>query len=284
MIIKNITYKNKTSFRHVINYILKEADKEKPFLLTRYIKDREAEAITRNFYANEQLRNIKRKNNVVLNMDILSFHSDSSEFLTDKKLKDLTRKYISLKCPRSISCVVIHREKKNHIHVHLVYGIEYKTGKSIRISKERFADIKNELEIYQKERYPELIRSQINHSKGGQAKIKQQEYAMQIQRGVLSKKMQIIEKLKQAYTLAQSKKQFFDLVQEFDYELYERNGKVQGIKHNNKKYRFKTLGYWKKALEELDRDLTLDKKREMLQQIRKRQKEREQEKDREQDY
>ena len=103
MIVKSLTYKNKRAFKTVVAYILKEVEnKENPFLITRYVKEKNAEAISRQLLLNEQLRNIKRVNNTVLNMDVLSFHKDSSTELTDKILKDLTRKYISLKCPKSI--------------------------------------------------------------------------------------------------------------------------------------------------------------------------------------
>lgn len=283
MIIKNLTYKNKRSFRNVVEYVLKEADKDKPILMTRYIKSREPESIIKQFHYNEQLRNYKTRKSVLLNMDILSFHPDNAEFLTDKVLKDLTRKYVSLKCPKSQSISVIHREKTNHVHVHIVYPhLEYKTGKGIRISKSRYAEIKNELEDYQRERYPELVKSEIDHSKK-RAHIKQQEQAMLHQRGEKSVKMRIIEKLKQAYSLAKSKTHFYQLVQEMDYELYERNGVVVGLRHHNKKYRFRTLGYFKHFLQELDRDVSRDKKKQLLREIRKRQEELEQKKNKSKD-
>ncbi len=270
MVIKSLTYKNSKAFKHVVEYILKEADKDKPFLITRYVKDKNPEAIIKQFQANEELRTVKRKNNVLLNMDILSFHQDSGEALDDKILKDLVRKYISLKCPHSISCSVIHRDNTNHVHVHIVYGIEYGTGRAIRLSKSQFADIKAQTEAYQREKYPELFQSQVQHKQIGKAKIKQKEQAMELHNGKLSDKQKLIKDLESIFIKAQSKTDFFNRVKGLGYELYERGGNITGIQQK-RKYRFKTLGYWNETLLELDQSLTKNKRLELLQQIRKRQ-------------
>jgi len=145
MIIKSKTYKSDKAFKTVVNYVLKEEELEKGFLLTRFIKgkDKSAEAISKQFYLNEQYRIHKRKNNVKLHMDILSFKKEDSYRLTNDKLKKIARKYISLRANHSISLAVL-------------YGIEYKTGRSVRISKDFFRDeVKLVMERFQEREFPE---------------------------------------------------------------------------------------------------------------------------------
>lgn len=167
MIIKSKGYKSEKAFKTVVRYVLKEEELEQGFLLIRFIKgkDKSPEAISRQFYLNEQYRIHKRKNNVKLYMDILSFKKEDSKHLTNEKLKKIARKYILLRANHSISIATVHRDK-DHTHLHIVYGIEYKTGRSVRISKEAFQnDIKLEMERFQEREFTELALSKIDHLK-----------------------------------------------------------------------------------------------------------------------
>ena len=88
MIIKSKSYKQKGSYRFLVNYVLKDQDREGSFVLTRFIRGKEInrETIIAQFEKNESYRLHKRKNNVKLFMDILSFHSDNAKDLTNEKL------------------------------------------------------------------------------------------------------------------------------------------------------------------------------------------------------
>ena len=146
MIIKSKSYKG-DCYDNVIAYVLREADKDNGFILTRFIKgkDRTPESIAKEFRKNEQYRIHRRKNSVTLYMDIISFHKDDAEKLTDNAiLKKIARKYMSLRSNLSIALTTVHRDK-SHTHLHvLLSGTEYRTGKSIRISR---ADFKNKVKI-----------------------------------------------------------------------------------------------------------------------------------------
>ncbi len=169
MIIKSKSYKNKKAFQTVVKYILKDNNE---ILLTRFLRGKNLsnEEITRQLYKNEQYRVHKRSNSVKLFMEILSFHKDDAEKLTDRKLKQIARKYISLRANQSIALATIHRDK-DHTHLHiLLSGVEYRTGKSIRMAREEYKEMKLQMEAFQTEKFPELQRSSINHTKKAKKK------------------------------------------------------------------------------------------------------------------
>ncbi|WP_299884357.1 relaxase/mobilization nuclease domain-containing protein [uncultured Lacinutrix sp.] len=168
MIIKSKSYKHNKSFKTVVDYVLREAEQDDSFVLTRFIKGKNLSnnEISKQFYANEQHRINPRKNNVKLYMEILSFHSDDAKDLTNDKLKKIAREYLKLRSPLSVALVTAHKKEKDHVHLHiLLSGVEYKTGKSIRISRDDFKNkVKLPMEQFQEKHFPELSKSAINHN------------------------------------------------------------------------------------------------------------------------
>src|SRR5690606_25495304 len=119
MIIKSKSYKTTRSFTTVLNYVFRENERDSGFVLTKFIKRKNlsTEELQQQFLSNEQLRINKRKNNVVLYMDILSFHPRDSERLNNEKLHQITLKYLSLRAPKSIAIATVHRNEKQHTHL-----------------------------------------------------------------------------------------------------------------------------------------------------------------------
>jgi hypothetical protein len=100
-------------------------------------------------------------------MEIISFHKENTKDLTNEKLKRIARHYLRLRSKHSIAVVTVHRKEKDHVHLHvLLSGIEYKVGRSIRISKDDFKNkVKLPMERFQERFHPDLERSKINHDK-----------------------------------------------------------------------------------------------------------------------
>lgn len=270
MIIKSKSYKKEGDYRRLVNYVLKDGERENSFVLTRFIKGKEPskEQIIAQFERNENCRLYKRKNNVKLFMDILSFHKDNAKDLTNEKLKKIARKYISLRSNLSVALATVHRDKE-HIHLHiLLSGTEYKTGKSIRISKADFRDkVKVPAEQFVQKNFPELEKSAINHKKESKVKIKDAEYQMN-QRGKLSDKQILIGHLEDAYKKATSEKDFYTILQNQNLDLYTRkNGMIAGVKMKRNQ-RFSTLGYTKQILQDLDKSLSKNSRLATLGRIR----------------
>lgn len=280
MIIKSKSYKTTKSFATVLNYIFRENERNSGFELTKFIKGKNlsVEELSSQFRSNEQFRINRRKNNVVLYMDILSFHPRDAERLTNDKLHQIALKYLSLRAPKSIAVATVHKNEKDHTHLHIVFsGIEYKTGKSIRMSKEDFQNkVKIPMEKYQQEVFPELMLSKIKHEKKYNIKKEQKkdsEIIMEIE-GEISEKQKILTTLEKVFTTATSEKDFYQKLESKNIKLYSRNGKITGIE-GNRKFRFSRLGYTPELLQSLEQDPTQNQRQEWLQNIREKSQEKE---------
>ncbi len=280
MIIKSKSYKTTRSFTTVLNYIFRETERNNGFELSKFIKGKNlsVEELSSQFLSNEAFRIVKRKNSVVLYMDILSFHPRDAERLTNDKLHQITLKYLSLRAPKSIAVATIHRNEKDHTHIHIIFsGIEYKTGNSIRMSKEDFQNkVKLEMEKYQQKTFPELMLSKIKHEKSFIPKKEQKkdsEIIMEIQ-GEIPEKQKILKVIEEVFTTATSEKDFYQKLESKNIKLYSRNGKIVGIE-GNRKFRFSRLGYTTELLQSLEQHPTQNQRLEWLQNIREKKQEKE---------
>lgn len=270
MIIKSKSYKRVRSFTKVLSYIFRESEKDETFVLTKYIKGKNlsVEELHHQFQSNEELRINKRKNNVVLYMDILSFHPKDAERLNNEKLYQITMKYLSLRAPKSIAVATVHRSEKDHTHLHICFsGVEYKTGKSIRLSREDFKHkVKLPMEKYQQDVFPELTLSKIQHEKSLSIKReRKRETEKRLEaRGAVSEKQQLLQLLDEVFKTAKSQQDFYQKLQNRGVTLYSRNGKIAGIE-SNRKFRFKGLGYTPEILQSLEHDPTHQQRLELIQ-------------------
>lgn len=280
MIIKSKSYKTSKSFSTVLNYIFRENERNNGFELTKFIKGKNLfpDELSSQFRFNEQFRINKRKNSVVLYMDILSFHPRDAERLTNDKLHQIALKYLSLRAPKSIAVASVHRNEKDHTHLHIVFsGIEYKTGKSIRISKDDFQKkVKLPMEKYQQEAFPELMLSKIRHEKSYHIKKEQKKDSEIIMEneGEISEKQKILKMIEEIFTTATSEKDFYQNLESKNIKLYSRNGKITGIE-GNRKFRFSRIGYTPELLQSLEQNPTQNQRLEWLQNIREKSQEKE---------
>ena len=247
MIIKSKSYKTTRSFTTVLNYVFRENERDNGFVLTKFIKGKclSVEELGQQLLSNEQLRLNKRKNNVRLYMDILSFHPRDAERLNNEKLHEIALKYLSLRAPKSIAIATVQKNEKNHTHLHICFSaVEYKTGKSIRISKDDFQHkVKLEMEKYQQKVFPELLLSKIRHEKSLTPKkqLKKENEKILEEFGEISEKQELLKVLEEAFNLSKSEKDFYRKLEEKGLQIYSRNGRATGIQ-GNRRFRFKTLG------------------------------------------
>lgn len=280
MIIKSKSYKTTKSFSTVLNYIFRENEINNGFELTKFIKGKNLsnEELSKQFLSNEALRLNKRRNSVVLYMDILSFHPRDAERLTNDKLHQIALKYLSLRAPKSIAIATVHKNEKDHTHLHICFsGVEYKTGRSIRISKDDFQKkVKLPMEKYQQEAFPELMLSKIRHEKSYHIKKEQKKDSEIIMEneGEISEKQRILKVIEEVFTTATSEKDFYQKLESKNIKLYSRNGKITGIE-GNRKFRFSRLGYTPELLQSLEQNPTQNQRLEWLQNIREKSQEKE---------
>ncbi|QMU65457.1 MAG: hypothetical protein GKR88_14970 [Flavobacteriaceae bacterium] len=108
------------------------------------------------FYANKS---------VICYHEVISFSDKSTKYLNRVIIKDLVNKYIKLRSNEEMLCVgAVHFEKNKNYHAHLIFsGLKTSDYKSARISKKRLSDIKNQLQAYQINKYPQLEDSVVRH-------------------------------------------------------------------------------------------------------------------------
>ena len=86
-------------------------------------------------------------------------------------------------------------------------------------------------------------------------------------RGVTSDKRKLLVVLEEIYQKADSEQSFYTQVHKKGIELYRHKEKITGV-ILNRKYRFKTLGYTPEILQELSKELTINKRLEAIKKIR----------------
>ena len=269
MIIK-IKTRNKPSFKQLLEYI---SDKEKSrlpdtkkqsFIITHNLKGNSLKQWTEQFKKNEEHRKNKRTDSVYLTHEILSWHEDDAKNITPEKMEIMTREYIQLRNPNGIYVAVPHFDK-DHYHVHIcASGIEYKTGKSLRLSKTNLLKLKKETQNYQIEKFPELSNSVVQHGKGEKKLLTDMEYQMKQRTGRMSDKEIVIEKLNACYKQAISTEDFFQRLKVCGLTTYVRGGKLTGVLHKNRKHRLARLGFTEERLKHLDKSMNRSRELEEL--------------------
>ena len=269
MIVKIKSHK-KPTFRKLLDYMINDKDRlfdksGNSFCVTHNLKGSEIEIWEKQLKQNEMHRKHKRSNSVYFTHEILSWHREDAKNIFLGKLESMTRQYIQLRNPKGIYIATPHFDR-DHVHVHiLVSGIEYKSGKGMRLSKTALLKLKEDIQNYQLERFPELTKSVVAHErkKPHLPKMTEKEYQIKYRTGRETEKEKVFEKINECYTKATSKENFFQLLKELKLITYERNGKLVGIIHNKYKFRFNRLGFTEIKLEHLNR--ALSRKQELKQ-------------------
>lgn len=281
MIIK-IKSRNKPSFKQLLEYISDEEktrfpDKEQQsFIITHNLKGNNIQQWTEQFKTNESYRKNKRKDSVYLTHEILSWHGEDTQNITPDKIEAMTREYIQLRNPNGMYVAVPHFDKESHYHVHIcASGIEYRTGTSLRLSKTNLLKLKKDIQEYQKQKFPELSKSVVEHGKKGKRILTDEEYQIKQRTGRMTDKELVLEILNTCYQQATSKEDFFNRLKDKELTTYIRSGKLTGVLHKNRKHRLGRLGFTEERLEGLNKLTTREKE---LNEIRKKMKEKGKEK------
>jgi len=255
MIVKIKSFK-KPEFKRLLEYILNDENRlynhdNKSFLITHNLKGRTLNKFVDQYQLNEKFRLRRRTDSVILTHEIISFHKDDSEKITVEKLEAIARQYINLRNPKGIFLAVPHFDKE-HYHIHIcTSGVEYRIGKSLRMSKAGFQKLKKDIQNYQIERYPELSQSLVAYSEQGIAKKSDKEYQLRRRSGRATKKEKLLELIEKSMNKSRNQDDFQSILQESGIELYKRRGKPTGIVFENLKFRFSKLGFDAERIEKL---------------------------------
>lgn len=210
-------------------------------LVTHNLRGKTIEGWVKQFKDNEKFRLRKRKNSVYLNHEIISFHRDSTKHLSIEKLEQLVREYFRLR--GNMLAVATAHYDRYHIHLHIcTSAIEYRTGKSMRMSRAELVALKKSLQQFQQERFPELSKSVVQHGKGSKKRSSEKEIQYKLRTGKMSKREQVWQIVQGCQNQATSQEDFFALLKAQGMETYVRGGKIYGITKDGRKYRFQKLG------------------------------------------
>jgi hypothetical protein len=219
-------------------------DKEgRSFAITHNLKGNSIEEWERQFKNNEHYRLRKRSDSVYLTHEILSWHRDDAKNITPAKMEAMVRKYIIQRNPKGIYVAVPHFDRK-HYHIHIcASGIEYKTGKSLRLSKPDLLKLKKEIQQFQVEHFPELSKSIVEHGRKDIIRSTEKEYQLKIRIGRATIKENVLSIINSCFRKAYSEVNFLKLLNEFEVQTYDRSGQIIGVIYNNYKFRFDRLGF-----------------------------------------
>jgi len=248
MIIKSASRK-RGSYRQLLRYMIEGEERvpESRIILHNVIGETLDDWVAE-FKANEANRKRERKGSVKLYHDILSFHPDDTSYLTLNTIEELTRNYIEERNPNGLYVGAIHLAD-DHYHCHLcISGTEYKSGKSLRISKARFKAIKLNVQTIEQTRFPELHYSPVAHGSGSNKHRVYEKNRRAIRKEVLQ--------ISQSATSAQD---FLTKLKASEHEIYYRQGKPTGVVYNGQKLRFKNIGLSKDKIRYLSRSPSLEK-------------------------
>lgn len=247
MIIKSLSRKA-PSYRQLINYVLHENEKPaldglERFVYTKNLTGHTVDEWVQSFETQESYRLYQRSNQNYLYHVIISWHISDRQNITTAMLKDIAREFAKR---RGISLyIATPHYLQNAVHLHVVHSsLELLTGRSLRISKGEFAKLKRDLEAIQKERYPEIQHSTIDHDKNNKDRSHDTEYQIKQRTGTTIKET-LRHAIEHALNVAASPEELKQLLQEQGITVYERGGRLQGVlaPETNRKFRFSRLGF-----------------------------------------
>jgi hypothetical protein len=282
MILKSLSRKSDSTgqlVEYVMRYVFKEQEipsnvhqeitqQHSKFIIRHNLRARTSlKSFVREFQENESFRLVKRKDSVRLFHNIISFSNKDKEHITDELLKDIANKFIEERGPTNLFLGTKHEEGVDHIHLHIIVSGTQLNGRSSRVSKQKFHSIKLALDKYQREKYPQLIHSLPEHGKS--KRMAKENVIEHIKASRQTNKQALLESLEKIYAQSTSRQDFLQQIATVGYKVYHRNGRLQGITCNEKKFRFSRLGFDDERLQGLDKPkVKIDKSLLLLQQLR----------------
>ncbi len=228
-----------------------------PVTIKHLLKGHKINDWMQEFEANQEGRQFARKDMVLFYHDVISFSPKDTEAITDDILNDISRQYIRKRSPNAPAVATIHRDAA-HLHIHFcIAGCQFKTGLANRLSKADFTKVKQEMEAYQQEKYPQLQHSIVQH---GRDRSQGWEREDQFSQGSLklSKRATIKAQLETVLAQVSTYDELLTALEEAGMPVYSRGGKVYGVTVEDRNYRFSTLGFEAQIQQLEDRQKLLD--------------------------
>lgn len=226
-----------------------EARTQAPFVIKQNMRTRSINGYVKELEKNEEGRIRKSVNQVAAYHTILSWSPKDAHLMSDQMLKEIAGHYMQLRGD-NIMIVGTKHSDKGHLHLHLAESATQLNGKSSRLSKQQFATIKQQLQEFQKERYPDLFNSLPQHGKGKNLGKEELKNIKRHERSSYNDKLiQLIET--NARSCSSLKELESSLAKE-KVQTYYSSGKLTGLEYEGMKFRFSRLG-----VEEMIKEISL---------------------------
>lgn len=250
-ILKMLSRQSPQAISQTLTYITRDADNEGLGWLKNLRSEMDDhDGLVEEILKSESYRKIT-SNRIYCYHTIISLSDKDALHVTPDTLEKITRKYLELR--GEIQAVAIPHFDTDSRHVHILEsGSLYRSGKSSGLRKESLTQLKQELEAFVQEQFPELEHSLVQHGQN-QPYVQEQEFRL-LQREGKSKKHELTELIQDLFHRAQSQEQFLAELANEGLVHYERrsDGLPTGIfTESGKKYRFSTLGVTEKQIQEL---------------------------------
>lgn len=242
MILKSLS-RSRPDYTNLLNYIFNDHDAVRgkdAFVLKKNLSGNSIEQWVKQYKWNESNRIHHRRNNVKIFHEVISFSRHDTPHITPAKMKSIGKKYLQLRGENIMAVGTVHHNR-DHIHLHFcISPVEIDTGRSIRISRDTFRALKNELQRFHLEKFPEIKNSTVDHNKKNKERMSEKEYQMK-KRGIVSEREKVKNILDKIYLRSTSVNDFIKGIQNNGLHIYYRSGKEYGIQ-GKRKMRFSTLG------------------------------------------
>ncbi|MBS1595564.1 MAG: relaxase/mobilization nuclease domain-containing protein [Bacteroidetes bacterium] len=255
MIIKSKGRKKPEDVRQLLLYITKDSAllrcaNGEPFIMRHNLRGNSIDEWEREFLKNEATRLHAKRNANIIYHEIVSFHSLDRDKISEEMLRSVASEYIRLRNLNALGLITAHGDK-NHIHLHFaVSGIEYRTGKTLRVTRMEYNNMKIDLQRFQEQRFPELRFSVVEFRRPLQ---NASELPDPDKTKFSSEKSNIVRAFREAIADQSDLKHVETALAGHGFKIYRRNGEPQGIS-GKRKYRFKTLGFSRFVLDRLSRN------------------------------
>lgn len=265
MMVKSLTRKTE-SFSQLLHYLSQEGRGEGfPVMHNLTVTHHhDLDAVARAFHGNARYAR-KRKNGVALYHEILSLSGKDNAQVTPDALHDLVLKYLSLRAPGAMAYGVIHTDR-DHPHIHLVISANHlNSAKKLRLSKGQFANVKRQLEAYEKETYPQLVHSPVLPGPASKRQKREKTTPGIKDRETIkhSLKGKVLTALAASCTLSA----FEHRLHACGIELYRHRRQPAGVVSGGKRYRFRTLGLEESFLKAVAHWERIPKRRRLIRDI-----------------
>ncbi len=272
-IIKMLSRRNLSSIDHSIHYVLREGKNEtfngqmvEPILHNLRSHKDDINGIVQEITQNESYRKITA-NRVYCYHTILSFSNLDKPNITIDKLKAITNKYLELR--GNVCAYAIPHFNTESVHIHVIEGSTfYRESRSTTLSKADLQALKNQLETYVQDQFPELTHSRVRHGQNREY-LTEQEYHL-VKNG-RSKKQELLALVMRCLKHAKSRTQFIQALNRIGILHYERNqdGVITGVidPETGRKHRMKTLGISPEQILDLNNPIELSREVKLKQKL-----------------